>query len=82
MLVQDGLEVIALDLLGIAAQAARLATALRKLNWDGSAIVGHDLGGGVAQLICADDPEASFFIGSVAYESFPEPGIAWLKDPA
>jgi pimeloyl-ACP methyl ester carboxylesterase len=60
-LVHDGLEVIAVDLLGygdsdksigadlgIAAQAERLAMVLRKLNWDRSAIVGHDIGGGVA----------------------------------
>jgi 2-hydroxymuconate-semialdehyde hydrolase len=96
-LVQDGLEVIAVDLLGygesdkpigtdlgIAAQAERLATVLRKLNWEGSAIVGHDIGGGVAQLMCANDHEAAerlVLIDTIAYDSFPEPSIARLKDP-
>jgi pimeloyl-ACP methyl ester carboxylesterase len=96
-LIQDGLEVITVDLLGygdsgkpigadlgIAAQAERVATVLRKLNWDGTAIVGHDIGGGVAQLICANDPEAAerlVLVDTIAYDSFPEPGIARLKDP-
>ena len=96
-LVQDDLEVIAVDLLGygdsdkpigadlgIAAQAERLATVLRKLNWNGSAIVGHDIGGGVAQLMCANNHEAAerlVLIDTIAYDSFPEPGIARLKDP-
>jgi pimeloyl-ACP methyl ester carboxylesterase len=96
-LVRDGLEVIALDLLGygdsdkpintdlgIAAQAGIVVAALRKLNWSGSAIVGHDIGGGIAQLICANDPEAAkhlVLIDAIAYDSFPEPGIARLKDP-
>ena len=96
-LVQDGLEVIAIDLLGyggsdkpigadlgIAAQAERLAVVLRKLKWDGSAIVGHDIGGGVAQLMCANDHEAAerlILIDTIAYDSFPEPGIARLKEP-
>src|SRR5215467_6802410 len=96
-LIQDGLEIIAIDLLGygdsgkpagvdlgVAAQAELMATVLRKLNWDGHAIVGHDIGGGVAQLMCANDPEAAkrlVLIDTIAYDSFPEPGIARLKDP-
>jgi 2-hydroxymuconate-semialdehyde hydrolase len=95
-LVEDGLGVIALDLLGygdsdkpigadlgIAAQAERLAVVLRKLSWDGSAIVGHDIGGGVAQLMCVNDHNAErlILIDTIAYDSFPEPGIARLKDP-
>jgi pimeloyl-ACP methyl ester carboxylesterase len=96
-LVQDGLEIIAIDLLGygqsekptgsdlgIAAQAQRMATILSKLNWDGRAIAGHDIGGGVAQLMFANNPEVAerlVLIDSIAYDSFPEPGIARLKDP-
>jgi pimeloyl-ACP methyl ester carboxylesterase len=96
-LIQDGLEIIAIDLLGygdsdkpigadlgVAAQAELVAAVLRKLNWDGSAIVGHDIGGGVAQLMCANDPEAAerlVLVDTIAYDSFPEPGIARLKDP-
>lgn len=70
--------------LGIANQAKRIAAALRELDWDGSAIVGHDIGGGVAQLLCANDPQAAkhlVLLDSIAYDSFPEPGIARLKDP-
>jgi 2-hydroxymuconate-semialdehyde hydrolase len=97
-LVQDGLQVIAIDLLGygnsdkpmgtdlgVAAQAELVAAILRKLNWNGAAIVGHDIGGGVAQLMCANDPEAAerlVLIDTIAHDSFPEPGIARLKDPA
>jgi len=96
-LVQNGLEVIAIDLLGygdsdkpigadlgIAAQAERLAVVLRNLNWNRTAIVGHDIGGGVAQLMCANDHEAAerlILIDTIAYDSFPEPSIARLKDP-
>jgi pimeloyl-ACP methyl ester carboxylesterase len=69
---------------GVAAQAELLATVLRKLNWDGRAIVGHDIGGGVGQLMCANDPETAkrlVLVDTIAYDSFPEPGIARLKDP-
>jgi pimeloyl-ACP methyl ester carboxylesterase len=97
LLVDKGLQVIAFDLLGygnsdkpsdvdlgIAKQAERIAAALRELDWDGTAIVGHDIGGGVAQLLCANDPQAAkhlVLLDSIAYDSFPEPGIARLKDP-
>jgi 2-hydroxymuconate-semialdehyde hydrolase len=96
-LIGGGLEIIAVDLLGygdsgksidadlgVAAQAERMAAVLRKLNWRGRAIVGHDIGGGVAQLMCANDPEAAerlVLVDTIAYDSFPEPGIARLKDP-
>ena len=96
-LIQDGLEIIAIDLLGygqsekpigselgIAAQAQRVAEVLSKLNLDGRAIAGHDIGGGVAQLMFANDPKVAerlVLIDSIAYDSFPEPGIARLKDP-
>lgn len=95
-LIEGGLQIIAVDLLGygdsdksinadlgVAAQADRMAAVLRKLNWHGRAIVGHDIGGGVAQLMCANDPEAAerlVLIDAIAYDSFPEPGIARLKD--
>src|SRR6516165_1755973 len=71
-LIQNGLEVIAIDLLGygysdkpieadlgVAAQAERVAAVLRRLSWAGGTIVGHDIGGGVAQLMCANDPQAA-----------------------
>ena len=96
-LVLDGLEIIAIDLLGygdsdkpigadlgVAAHAQRVAAVLRKLRWDAGTIAGHDIGGGVAQLVCADHPQAVgglVLVDSIAYDSFPEPGIARLKDP-
>jgi 2-hydroxymuconate-semialdehyde hydrolase len=96
-LVENGLEVLAFDLLGygdsdkpndadlgIASQAKRIAAALHWLRWRPGTIVGHDIGGGVAQLICADhlkNVERLMLIDSIAYDSFPEPGIARLKDP-
>jgi len=38
----------------------------------------------VGQLICANDPQAApclVLLDSIAYDSFPEPGIAHLKGP-
>jgi 2-hydroxymuconate-semialdehyde hydrolase len=97
-IVAAGLEVITLDLLGygasdkpveadlgIKAQSGVLVEALRALNWPGGTLVGHDIGGGVAQLIAVDHPEVAthlVLVDSIVYDSFPEPGIARLKDPA
>ena len=97
-LVTAGLPTIAVDLLGygrsdkpvgvdlgIAAQARMLATALRLLNWRGGTIVGHDIGGGVAQLLAVNHPHlvrGLVLVDTIAYDSFPEPGIARLKEPA
>jgi pimeloyl-ACP methyl ester carboxylesterase len=96
-LVLDGLEIIAIDLfgygdsdkpigadLGVAAHAQRVAAVLHKLHWDAGTIAGHDIGGGVAQLVCANHPQAVrglVLVDSIAYDSFPEPRIARLKDP-
>jgi 2-hydroxymuconate-semialdehyde hydrolase len=93
-----GLPTIAVDLLGygasdkptgvdlgIAAQARILATALGRLNWRSGTIVGHDIGGGVAQLLAVDHPDLVrrlVLVDTIAYDSFPEPGIARLKEPA
>lgn len=97
-LVEAGLSTLAIDLLGygssdkpvgadlgIAAQARSLAIALRHLNWPGGTVVGHDIGGGVAQLLAVDYPDLVrqlVLVDTIAYDSFPEPGIARLKEPA
>jgi pimeloyl-ACP methyl ester carboxylesterase len=97
-LTMAGLRTIAVDLLGygrsdkptgvdlgIAAQARMLATALRLLNCRGGTIIGHDIGGGVAQLLAIDHPDLVHrlvLVDTIAYDSFPEPGIARLKEPA
>jgi 2-hydroxymuconate-semialdehyde hydrolase len=62
-----------------------VAQALQALGWPGGTLVGHDIGGGVAQLIAVDHPgiaDRLVLIDSIVYDSFPEPGIARLEDPA
>lgn len=96
-LVSTGWEVVALDLLGygesdkpqdadlgIQAQSDVVVRALLLLGWKRGALVGHDIGGGIAQLIAVDHPQIVdrlILIDSIVYDSFPEPGIARLKDP-
>lgn len=98
LLVAAGFEVMAFDLigygdsdkpvdldLGIAAQARMLAMALAELGWTGGTVVGHDIGGGVAQLLALNEPglvRRLVLVDTIAYDSFPEPGIARLKEPA
>ena len=47
-------------------------------------LVGHDIGGGIAQLFVTRYPERIerlILVDTIAYDSFPEPGIARLKEP-
>jgi 2-hydroxymuconate-semialdehyde hydrolase len=97
-LTEAGLNWIAFDLLGygestkpvgvdlgIANQARLIGEALERLGWTCGTVVGHDIGGGVAQLLAATRPELVeklVLVDSIAYDSFPEPGIERLKDPA
>lgn len=97
-LAASGLPTISVDLLGygfsdkpigvdlgIAAQARILVTALELMKWRGGTIVGHDIGGGVAQLLALARPDLVrrlVLVDTIAYDSFPEPGIARLKEPA
>lgn len=70
--------------LGIATQARMVERALAKLGWTHGTIVGHDIGGGVAQLLAANRPDLVrrlVLVDTIAYDSFPEPGIARLKEP-
>jgi pimeloyl-ACP methyl ester carboxylesterase len=70
--------------LGIANQAKLIGEALEQLGWKSGLVVGHDIGGGVAQLLAASRPalvEKLVLVDSIAYDSFPEPGIARLKEP-
>lgn len=70
--------------LGIASQARMIEGLLQQLNWNGGVVVGHDIGGGVAQLLALNCPQyvrGLVLVDSIAYDSFPEPGIARLKDP-
>jgi pimeloyl-ACP methyl ester carboxylesterase len=97
-LLTAGYSVITLDLLGygasdqpadtdlgIEAQASHVAKALSFIGWRNGTIVGHDIGGGVAQIFAMRKPacvNALVLVDTIAYDSFPEPGIARLKDPA
>jgi 2-hydroxymuconate-semialdehyde hydrolase len=74
----------ALDI-GVRAQAHFIAAAMHETGWQRGTVVGHDIGGGVAQLLALDASlsiDRMALVDSVAYDSFPEPGIARLKDPA
>ena len=97
LLAASGHEVLAIDLLGygdsdkpsdadlgIQAQSEIIFQALSALGWKRATIVGHDIGGGIAQLVAINHPEILdrlVLIDSILYDSFPEPGIARLKEP-
>src|SRR3569623_1383382 len=60
-----------------------MAALLDRVGWHEAALAGHDIGGGVAQLMAiAGSVRVSrlILIDSIAYDSFPEPGIARLKE--
>lgn len=65
-------------------QAELLAGLLDAREWDDVTVVGHDIGGGVAQLLALRATRrirALVLVDSIAYDSFPEPTIARLADP-
>jgi uncharacterized protein (TIGR00369 family) len=91
-------DVIAPDLLGygdsekrvdanlsVAAQARYVVAFLEALQVREAAFVGHDVGGGIAQLIATDEPARVarlILIDSIADNNWPIPDIARLKEPA
>jgi 2-hydroxymuconate-semialdehyde hydrolase len=97
LLFERGCEVTAVDLLGygqsdqplkadlgIAAQAKLVGTFLKIVGWSGGTLVGHDIGGGVAQLIAVDRASSVrrlVLVDTIAYDSFPVSEIARLKEP-
>ncbi|MBY3060413.1 alpha/beta hydrolase, partial [Rhizobium leguminosarum] len=97
LLVERGCEVTAIDLLGygqsdqpdnadlgIAAQARLIGTLLETIGWRDGALVGHDIGGGIAQLVAVDRPallNRLVLVDTIAYDSFPVGPIARLKEP-
>lgn len=98
LLAASGHEVLAIDLLGygdsdkpsdadlgIQAQSEIIFQALSAMGWKRATMVGHDIGGGIAQLVAINHSEILdrlVLIDSILYDSFPEPGIARLKEPA
>jgi 2-hydroxymuconate-semialdehyde hydrolase len=97
LLIARGCEVTAVDLLGygqsdqpenvdlgVAAQAKRIGTFLTALGWSNGTLVGHDIGGGIAQLIAVDQAfliQRLVLVDTIAYDSFPVAAIARLKEP-
>jgi pimeloyl-ACP methyl ester carboxylesterase len=70
--------------LSIAAQARYMVAFMESLGVHQAAIVGHDIGGGVAQLMAADEPQRVarlILIDSVVDNNWPVADIARLKEP-
>lgn len=70
--------------LSIAAQARYMVAFMESLGIHQAAFVGHDIGGGVTQLIAVDEPQRAarlILIDSVVDNNWPVPDIARLKEP-
>lgn len=68
--------------LGLAAQAARLLRWLDELDVRRPVLVGHDLGGGVAQIAAAQAPErfaGLVLTNAVCYDSWPIPSVLAMQ---
>ena len=71
--------------LSIAAQARYMVAFMESLGVHQAAVVGHDIGGGIAQLIAVDEPQRVarlILIDSVVDNNWPVADIARLKEPA
>jgi 2-hydroxymuconate-semialdehyde hydrolase len=71
--------------LSIAAQARYMVAFMETLGVHQAAVIGHDIGGGVAQLMAVDEPQRVarlVLIDSAADNNWPVPVIARLKEPA
>ncbi len=71
--------------LSIVAQAGYLRVLMDAVGWETGVVVGHDIGGGVAQLIAVEEStkvSKLVLIDTIAYDSWPVPEIERLKDPA
>lgn len=94
----EDFAVCALDLLGygdsdkpssadlsLPAQARYVAEFMMKVGVTHATVAGHDIGGGVAQLLALERPELVkrlVLLDTVAYDSWPVPEIDRLKDLA
>lgn len=97
-LLAQGFTVCAIDMLGygdsdkpatadlsLPAQARYVAEFMMKVGLTHANVAGHDIGGGVAQLLALERPELVkrlILVDTVAYDSWPVPEIDRLKDPA
>lgn len=91
-------DVIAIDMLGygrsskpldrdvsVTAQAELLPAFLDALGIDACGVVGHDIGGGVAQILAVNHPQrltALGLIDAVCFDSWPIPAMTALKHSA
>jgi 2-hydroxymuconate-semialdehyde hydrolase len=92
---QDRAQVLAVDMLGygwsdapdgdpvdIASQAGYLLSLLDALRFERCVVVGHDLGGGVAQILATTSPDriAGMCVANgVCFDSWPVPGVRAVK---
>jgi uncharacterized protein (TIGR00369 family) len=70
--------------LSIAAQARYMVAFMESIGVHQAAVVGHDIGGGVAQLMATDEPQRVarlILIDSVVDNNWPVADIARLKEP-
>jgi pimeloyl-ACP methyl ester carboxylesterase len=68
--------------ISLAAQAARLIRWLDALEIERAVLVGHDLGGGVAQIAAVDHPgrcSGLVLINAVSYDSWPIPSVKAIR---
>ncbi len=71
--------------LGLAAQADRLLAWLDTMDLDRPVLVGHDLGGGVAQIAAVRSPErfsGLVLTNAVCYDSWPIPSVKAMRRAA
>src|SRR3989440_3576709 len=71
--------------LSVAAQARYVVAFMETLGVHQAAVAGHDIGGGVAQLMAVDEPQRVarlILIDSIVDNNWPIPDIARLKEPA
>jgi uncharacterized protein (TIGR00369 family) len=71
--------------LSLAAQARYMVAFMETVGIHQAAVIGHDIGGGVAQLMAVDEPQRVarlVLIDSAVDNNWPAPVIARLKEPA
>jgi 2-hydroxymuconate-semialdehyde hydrolase len=70
--------------LSIAAQARYIVAFMESIGVHQAAVVGHDIGGGIAQLMAVDEPQRVarlILIDSIVDNNWPVADIARLKEP-
>jgi 2-hydroxymuconate-semialdehyde hydrolase len=70
--------------LSIAAQARYMVAFMESFGLHQAAVVGHDIGGGIAQLMAVDEPDRVarlILIDSIVDDNWPVADIARLKEP-